>query len=131
MSATRHAPLASAAATATVIAPTTRLRLTRRGRVVFTTLAALPLVFGAFALAGGVGTASASDRGPGQSFDYVTIAAGQSLWQVAEELDPTADPRDVIAEIVDLNRLASDAVQPGQRIALPAGLGQGAANIDG
>jgi len=112
-------------------AAATRLRPTRRGRAVFTAAAAVPLVAGAlgFALNGGV--AAASDRGPGQSFDYVTIAAGESLWQVAEDVAPADDPRDVIADIVDLNRLTSDAVQPGQRIALPAGLKRHADNIDG
>lgn len=123
MSATQQAAHPSARAT--------RLRLTRRGRIVFTTLAALPVVIGALGLAVNGGVASASDRGPGQSFDYVTIAAGQSLWQVAEDVDPSADPRDLIAQIVELNRLGSDAVQPGQRIALPAGLTHGPASIDG
>ncbi|RNE62511.1 hypothetical protein [Cryobacterium tepidiphilum] len=112
-------------------APATRLRLTRRGRIVFTAMAALPLAAGALALAVNGGVAAAGERGPGQSFEYLTIAAGQSLWQVAEDVAPTDDPRDVIAAIVDLNRLTSEAVQPGQRIALPAGLEQHAGTIDG
>jgi hypothetical protein len=102
--------------------PRTHLRLTRRGRVVFTALAALPLVAGSLGLAVNGGVAAASDHGSGHSFEYLTIAAGQSLWQVAENVAPTADPRDVIAAIVDLNRLTSESVQPGQRIALPADL---------
>ena len=105
---------------------TTRLHLTRRGRVVFTTLAALPLVAVALVLAlnGGMavaeGTSGTSAATVG--FDYVTITPGQSLWELAEALAPTSDPRDVIAEIVSLNQLPSDSVQPGQRLALPAGL---------
>lgn len=98
----------------------TRLHLTRRGRVVFTTLAALPLIAGAlvFALNGGMAAANngASVETP---FEYVTIEAGQSLWQLAESVDPTADPRELIAEIVNLNQLPSEDVQPGQRLALP------------
>lgn len=121
----------SAVSEAPEAAPTTRLRLTRRGRVVFTAMAALPLVAGALGFAVNGGGAAASDRSAGQSFDYVTIVAGQSLWQVAEDVAPSADPRDVIADIVDLNRLTSDAVQPGQRIALPARLQKRAATIGG
>ena len=104
--------------------PRAHLRLTRRGRVVFTALGAAPLVIGSLALAlnGGV-AAAAEDAGPASAaatFDYVTIEAGQSLWQLAESVAPQQDPRDVIADIVNLNQLASEAVQPGQRLALPA-----------
>jgi LysM domain len=104
-------------------APATRLHLTRRGRVVFTTLAAIPLVAGALVVAMNGGVAAATGE-IGQSaavqFDYVTVQSGQSLWELAESLAPTADPRDVIADIVSLNQLQSEAVQPGQRLALPA-----------
>lgn len=106
--------------------PTGRLHLTRRGRAVFTTLAAVPLVAGAlvFALNGGI--AFAADQGANHAagqvhaapFSYVTIQPGQSLWQLAQAIAPTEDPRDVIAEIVSLNRLASEDVQPGQRLAI-------------
>jgi LysM domain len=103
-------------------APTTRLHLTRRGRAVFTTLAAIPLVVGALAVAMNGGIAAATGE-IGQSaavqFDYVTVQSGQSLWELAESLAPTADPRDVIADIVSLNQLQSEDVQPGQRLALP------------
>ena len=107
---------------------TTRLHLTRRGRVVFTTLAALPLVAVALvvALNGGMavaeGTSTVGAAGSQTvDFEYVTIQPGQSLWQLALELAPTSDPRDVIAEIVSLNQLTSDSVQAGQRLALPVG----------
>ncbi|MBG6057468.1 LysM repeat protein [Cryobacterium sp. MP_M5] len=106
----------------------TRLHLTRRGRVVFTTLAAIPVAAVALALAlnGGIAAAEGANAGAATVadvatvFDYVTIASGQSLWQLAETIAPTSDPRDVIAEIVSLNQLPSENVQPGQRLALPA-----------
>jgi len=106
----------------------TRLHLTRRGRVVFTTLAAIPLAAVALALAlnGGIAAAEGANAGAATVadvatvFDYVTIQSGQSLWQLAETIAPTSDPRDVIAEIVSLNQLPSENVQPGQRLALPA-----------
>lgn len=97
-------------------------RLTGRGRIVFTTLAAIPIVAAALVVALNGGLASAA--GPSNAaavvtFEYVTIHAGESLWQVAQSIAPTADPRDVIADIVSLNRLSADAVEPGQRLAVP------------
>lgn len=100
---------------------TTRLRLTQRGRIVFTTLAAAPLVVLALVLAvnGGVASASNAAGSGAAAFDYVTISAGESLWDIAETFAPAADPRDVIADIVSLNQLSSEDVEPGQRLALP------------
>lgn len=100
--------------------PAPRLRLTKRGRGVLTSLAAAPLVIAAllFALNGGMATASL--EGSGTSFEYVTVEAGQSLWEVAESVAPMADPRDVIADIMQLNRLQSADVLAGQQLAIPA-----------
>ena len=50
----------------------------------------------------------------------ITVAAGDSLWSIAEEVAPTADPRDVVDAIVRLNALDGVVVAAGQRIALPA-----------
>ena len=112
----------TAHATATA-PPRTRLRLTRRGRIVFTTLAAVPLVLGSIAVAvnGGVAAAEGTASVGAAAFEYVTVDSGQSLWELAQSIAPKQDPRDVIADIVNLNQLASEAVQPGQRLALPAG----------
>lgn len=96
-----------------------RLRLTRRGRIVFTTLAAVPLVIVALLLGlnGGVATATNSVGG---TLDTVTVSAGESLWAVASELAPGDDPRDVIAALVRVNQLDSIEVVPGQRLVVPA-----------
>lgn len=98
----------------------THLKLTRRGRVVITTLAAVPLVIGAFLFAVNGGGAIATGSDTHTQFSYVTVHSGQSLWSIAEKVAPTADPRDVIADIVSLNQLQSAVVTPGQRIAIPA-----------
>ena len=103
-----------------VSAPT-RLRLTRRGRVVFTTLGAVPLVAWAFVVVLGAGGAAAdagSDSGM-RAFEYVTVHQGDSLWAIAESIAPHDDPRAVIDEIVRLNGLDDVVVEPGQRLALP------------
>jgi hypothetical protein len=50
----------------------------------------------------------------------VTVDGGETLWQVASEIDPDADPRDVIADLVSLNNLPSAEVSAGQSLAVPA-----------
>ena len=100
----------------------TRLVLTRRGRRVISTLVALPLAIAAFIFALSAGDAAATNTSSSvsTSLTWITVEPGETLWSLAEEIAPTKDPRDVIAEIVSLNQLHSD-IQPGQRIALPAG----------
>lgn len=100
--------------------PSGRLRLTRRGRLVFTSLAAIPLVVGVAVLGLSAGGAAANNAAAaGASFTYVTVDPGESLWQLAESIAPDADPRDVIAEIMNLNQLSTAGVEPGQRLAVP------------
>ncbi|MET1051128.1 MAG: LysM peptidoglycan-binding domain-containing protein [Mycetocola sp.] len=101
-------------------APSARLRLTRRGRVVFTTLAAAPLIAVAAWIGINAMPAVATSTSSAVTFEYATIEAGQSLWQLAASIAPEADPRDVIADIMRLNQLDSSTVSPGQRIAIPA-----------
>jgi hypothetical protein len=109
----------------------TRLRLTRRGRIVFTALASLPLVAwalvtvlgsGGAAADGGSSAPASSFEAPSfeaPSFEYVTIGQGDSLWAIAESLAPDGDPRVLIDEIIRLNGLDDAVVEPGQRLALP------------
>jgi len=104
------------------VQPQSHLKLTKRGRTVLTTLAALPLVIAAFVFALNGGAASASLEStaqPGVEYTYVTISAGQSLWSLAEEIAPTADPRDVVNDILEFNGMSSAELFPGQRLALP------------
>lgn len=96
-----------------------RLRLTRRGRIVFTTLAAVPVVVWALATVLGAGGAAAEVDGGAAMFEYVTIHQGDSLWGIAESIAPNGDPRVVIDEIIRLNGLEGAVVEPGQRLALP------------
>jgi hypothetical protein len=97
-----------------------RLRLTRRGRAVITSLISVPLIAGALVFALNGGGAIASGQQTHVSFTYATVQSGQSLWRIAEKVAPNADPRDVIADIVSLNQLHSTVVSPGQRIAIPS-----------
>jgi len=104
-------------------APAAHLHITKRGRAVVTFLIAVPLAIAAAAFGlGALGTSAAAGSGAGSAatFQYVTVDPGESLWQVAESIAPTADPRDVVADILTLNNLSSGDVQAGQRLAIPA-----------
>lgn len=100
----------------------TRLRLTVRGRRVLATLASLPAVVAlTIAVVSGGGAIASSDAGaPAGSFATVTVMPGESLWSIAERVAPTADPRDVVDEIMRLNALAGAGLDAGQSIAIPA-----------
>jgi hypothetical protein len=110
------------AADAARTAPATRLRLTRRGRRVLAAIAAAPVAAGlALAIVSGGGAlASREDGAPAGTFDTVTVMSGESLWSIAEDVAPAADPRDVVDAIIDLNQLPSSAVAAGERLAIPA-----------
>ena len=49
----------------------------------------------------------------------ITVLPGDSLWTLAQRIDPDADPRRVIAAIMRLNELETPTVHPGQILFLP------------
>ena len=103
--------------------PVAPLRLTRRGRVVAATAAALLVTVVSLLL---TGVAQATNDGPSsrvarQSLVQVVVHPGQSLWSVAESADPDQDPRAVIQQIIDLNSLNGDTVFAGQQLWVPHG----------
>lgn len=106
---------------ATTVTPRTRLRLTRRGRIVLGSLGVLVVgaLLGLAAMFGSTRAEAVDVMGGDAEFGYVVVQPGESLWGVATALDPSADPRDVIAEIVRLNQLGGSDVQAGQPIAVP------------
>jgi hypothetical protein len=100
------------------------LRLTRRGRVVLTGLAALLVTAAMVALGIGTGTAQATDSAPahggmGRYLTKVTVGPGESLWSVAENTDPDADPRGIILEVIGLNKLTGTTIYPGEQLWVP------------
>jgi len=101
------------------------IRLTRRGRIVVgaligigvTALAALIWL----AIAGQAqasGNAKAG-RSAGGTVARVVVKPGQTLWGIAAQVDPGADPRAIIPQIVDLNSLSSTAINVGQVLWVP------------
>jgi LysM repeat protein len=102
---------------------TAPLRLTRRGRVVVAAAAAL-LVSLLSLLATGAAQAtshSVPSRVADRNLTQVVVHPGQSLWSVAQNADPNADPQQVIQQIIELNGLTSDAILAGQRLWVPRG----------
>jgi hypothetical protein len=92
----------------------------RRRRVVLAALAV-----GAVVVAGQAGAAlGGSPLGaPGRSPTLVSsrtivVRPGDTLWAIAERIDPGADPRPVVDELVALN--GSSQLQPGETLRAPA-----------
>lgn len=103
----------------------TTMRLTRRGRLllfgmpVFALLTALAV--GMFFLAGAlVNQAQASSsEALGVSAEEVQVGAGDTLWDVASQVDSDQDIRELIGQIAELNGLESSELQPGQTLYVP------------
>lgn len=101
----------------------TPLRLTRRGRAVVTAAAVLAVGALSMVLAGAAQATghSGAPAGPGRGVTRVLVGPGQNLWSLAEAYDPDADPRFVIQDILRLNSMAADQIQPGQILWVPRG----------
>lgn len=96
----------------------TPLVLTGRGRRVVAILALLPIV--ALFWLMGMRNAQASDTtSPRPTMQTITVAAGQTLWAIAENVAPNEDPRATIYAIQKINGLTTSAVVAGQQIIVP------------
>ena len=98
-------------------------RLTRRGRMVLGVLLSVPfaavlMVIGS--LSADAGTAGAGVAGQAAT-GVVVVQPGESLWQIAREVAPQADPRATLSSIRELNGLDGNAVVPGQSLVVPVG----------
>jgi LysM domain len=102
-----------------------RTRLTRRGRIVVSALVIAAMLLVAVLAWIGVATrAEAAGSGPPPSAVYrnltkVVVEPGESLWTIAAQAEPAADPRSVIQQIIDLNALGGTSIQPGERLWVP------------
>ena len=70
---------------------------------------------------GFVNTAAANSQTSSSAakFEYVTVTAGTTLWGLAQAHAGDQEPREWIAELVNLNALEDATLQPGQQLALP------------
>jgi hypothetical protein len=78
---------------------------------------AAALVVGALGLLGDVVRSARVPAATG----VVQVHAGESIWQVARRVAPSADPGAVAARIVELNDLGSPSVRAGQVLVSPIG----------
>jgi LysM domain len=105
--------------------PRSTVRLTRRGRIVVAiVLTAVSLLLAALAWMVVAARAQAADGGlpPGavyRNLTSVVVHPGQTLWSIAAQAEPAADPRAVMQQIIELNALRGTSVEPGQHLWVP------------
>lgn len=92
----------------------------RRRQLVALALVVL-VVASVLLLAVRVGQADAELDGPPPAAPVYVVKPGDTLWSIAQELDPTGDPRDLVDRLADAAGGAS--LVPGQRIELPRHIG--------
>ena len=80
------------------------------------TLAAL-IVLGAISFFGPA--ASASVENASATRTVVVVKHGETLWYIAQAVDPHGDTRDTVVRIMELNSLTSTSVDAGQRLEIP------------
>lgn len=80
------------------------------------TLAAL-IVLGAISFFGPA--ASASVENASVTRTVVVVKHGETLWDIAQAVDPHGDTRDTVVRIMELNSLTSTSVDAGQRLEIP------------
>lgn len=80
------------------------------------TLAAL-IVLGAISFFGPA--ASASVENTSATRTIVVVKHGETLWDIAQAVDPQGDTRDTVVRIMELNSLTSTSVDAGQRLEIP------------
>ena len=91
-------------------AASSSLRLTRRGRVVIA-LASILMLFGVTVVSGVFSAdAGSSAAEQGRATGVVVVQAGESLWQIAQDIAPQADPRETVLRLRELNGMADAAL---------------------
>lgn len=100
-----------------------KLRLTRRGRLLLVGLPIVLLASAALMLSGFFNSPAkaSSEHGELTQTVSVSVASGETIWHLATEFAPERDPRDVVAEIVELNSLSTSVLQAGQQLDIPSG----------
>lgn len=99
----------------------TRLRLTRRGRIVVV-VAAL-IVLAVASLAFGASSVATQHGGHARGTETIVVGSGETLWDIASGIAAETgveDVRDVMHEIEQLNNLDSGMLLAGQKLVVPA-----------
>jgi predicted Zn-dependent protease len=98
-----------------------QLRLTPRGRA-FARLAVVSslsiLLLAGFSLFSGA-SAGSSDSVSTTPYMKITVKPGETLWSIAANLSGSGDRRDLVDELIEVNRLKSPELVAGQKIYIP------------
>lgn len=66
------------------------------------------------------GQAAGANGSAASNSEHYSVHQGDTLWSIATAYSaPNQDPRDYVAELVQLNRLESASLTPGQDLILP------------
>lgn len=63
--------------------------------------------------------ASASVENASVTRTVIVVKHGETLWDIAQAVDPQGDTRDTVVRIMELNSLTSTSVDAGQRLEIP------------
>ncbi len=114
----RTAPFVPAPAPARLpVAAVYRRRRVAAVLLVTSVVAALVLAVGGLLASFGGGPLTASER-PGAPAAVYVVQPGDTFWEIARRLDPSGDPRPLVARLVAAH--GSPVLVPGERLALPA-----------
>jgi LysM repeat protein len=89
---------------------------------VFATLLVMGLLTPILLVASSGAQAANHGASPAQvrtGLQHVVVQPGQSLWSIAVQAEPQADPRAVVQQIIQYNALGSDVVAPGESLWVP------------
>lgn len=97
-------------------------QLTRRGRFIFRGLPVLTLL--ALTVLGGISVAISPEAKAGggevvPATQTITVKGGESLWDIARQVNPAEDPRDVVLQIMRINELSELGLDAGQELIVP------------
>lgn len=97
------------------------IKLTRRGRLVLSTLSFATMLAISLVSLFGIATSSAnaSNEETNSTTTQIVVAPGETLWTIAARVNPEIDPRAVIEQIMDLNVINGSNVYAGQVLLVP------------
>jgi LysM repeat protein len=97
------------------------IKLTRRGRMLVSTLSFAAMLAISLVSLFGIATASAkaSNETSNSTTTQIVVAPGETLWTIAARVNPEIDPRAVIDQIMDLNVINGSNVYAGQVLLVP------------
>ena len=97
------------------------IKLTRRGRLVLSTVSFATMLAISLVSLFGIATsrANASSETTNSTTTQIVVAPGETLWTIAARVNPEIDPRAVIDQIMDLNVINGSNVYAGQVLLVP------------